>query len=205
MTNLLTMMHPDTELKWISEEIGFGVVAKRKIPKGTITWVQDELDGIFPPDFPETINPLTRELLEKYSFRNSKGEHILCWDIAKFVNHSFRSNCLSTAYNFEIAIRDIEKGEELTDDYGYLNLSESFVPEDEGTERKVVYPDDILKCYKEWDEILEKIFPLVNNLKQPLFELLNDSLKREVQEIAKGKKKMKSTRSLYFEPEISQI
>ncbi len=198
-------MHPDTKLKWISEEIGFGVIATRRIPKGTITWVQDELDGIFPPDFPENIKPLTRELLEKYSFRNSKGEHILCWDIAKFVNHSFRSNCLSTAYNFEIAIRDIEVGEELTDDYGYLNLSESFVPEDEGTERKVVHPDDILKCYQEWDEILDSVFPLISKKQQPLFELLEENLKKEIAEISKGKKKLKSTRSLYFEPEASQI
>lgn len=194
-------MHPDTALKWISEEIGFGVVATRRIPKGTITWVQDELDAVYPPEFPSGLKTLTRELLEKYSFRNSNGEHILCWDIAKYVNHSFRSNCLSTSYNFEIAIRDIESGEELTDDYGYLNLSESFEPQDENTERKVVYPDDILKCYKEWDKVLIELFPLINRQRQPLFELLDESLQNEVTQVIKGAKKMKSTRSLYFEPE----
>lgn len=198
-------MHPDTELKWISQEMGFGVVATRKIPKGSITWVQDDLDGVFPPDFPDAINPLTRELLEKYSFRNSKGEHILCWDIAKFVNHSFRSNCLSTAYNFEIAIRDIEQGEELTDDYGYLNLSESFVPADEGTDRKVVNPDDILRYYKEWDKALKSVFPLITKLPQPLYVLLDKNQKKEITGIIEGKKEMKSTRHLYFEPETSQI
>lgn len=194
-------MHPDTALKWISEEIGFGVVATRRIPKGTITWVQDELDAVYPQEFPSGLKTLTRELLEKYSFRNSNGEHILCWDIAKYVNHSFRSNCLSTAYNFEIAIRDIESGEELTDDYGYLNLSESFEPQDENTERKVVYPDDILKCYKEWDKVLTELFPLINRQRQPLFELLDESLQNEVAQVIKGTKKMISTRSLYFEPE----
>ncbi|AVR44513.1 SET domain-containing protein-lysine N-methyltransferase [Christiangramia fulva] len=199
------MMHPHTELKWISEEIGFGVVATKPILKGTITWVQDELDGVFSPDFAENIKPLTRELLEKYSFRNNKGEHILCWDIAKFVNHSFRSNCLSTAYNFEIAIRDIEVGEELTDDYGYLNLSESFVPKDEGTDRKVVHPNDILKCYQEWDRILNAVFPLIGKRNQPLYSLLDEDLKTEITEIIEGKKKMESTRSLYFKPETSQI
>ena len=198
-------MHPDTRLKWISEKIGFGVVATKPIPKGTITWVQDELDSVFPPQKPDELKPLTRELLEKYSFRNHKGEHILCWDIAKYVNHSFRSNCLSTAYNFEIAIRDINAGEELTDDYGYLNLTESFVPEDEGTERKIVQPDDILKCYTQWDRVLNDMFPLIEELDQPLFELLSDEVKTEIGNVVSGRKKMLSTKNLYFTPEKSRI
>ncbi|MCM8570938.1 SET domain-containing protein [Gramella jeungdoensis] len=199
------MMHPDTRLEWIDEEKGFGVVATKLLPKGTITWVQDELDLVFPPDKPEELKPLTRELLEKYSFRNQKGEHILCWDIAKYVNHSFRSNCLSTAYNFEVAIRDIKAGEELTDDYGYLNLSESFTPRDEGVERKVVHPDDILKCYKDWDKVLEDLFPLIEDRVQPLFELLSDEVKQEIKAVVSGRKRMLSTKNLYCKPEKSRI
>ena len=199
------MMHPDTRLKWISDEKGFGVVATRLIPKGTITWVQDEMDRVFSPDEPEDFKSLTRELLEKYSFRNSKGEHVLCWDIAKYVNHSFRSNCLSTAYNFEVAIRDIVAGEELTDDYGYLNLTESFIPEDEGMERKMVKPDDTLSLYKEWDRTLESLFPLIEGLDQPLFELLSEEVKIEIDQVASGAKNMTSTKTLYFKPEKSRI
>lgn len=199
------MMHPDTRLEWIDEEKGFGVVATKLIPKGTITWVQDELDIVFSPDKPEELKPLTREFLEKYSFRNHKGEHILCWDIAKYVNHSFRSNCLSSAYNFEVAIRDIKAGEELTDDYGYLNLLESFIPQDEGAERKVVHPDDILRCYKEWDNILEDLFPLIEVRDQPLLELLSEEIKQEITEVASGRKRMLSTKNLYCKPEKSRI
>ncbi len=198
-------MHPDTKLKWISDKKGFGVVATRLIPKGTITWVQDELDIVFTPEEPDNFKSLSRELLEKYSFRNSKGEHILCWDIAKYINHSFRSNCLSTGYNFEVAIRDINVDEELTDDYGYLNLSESFVPEDEGTERKVVKPDDILDHYKEWDKTLEPLFPLIEEKDQPLYELLSEKVKNEINQVASGKKKMISTKNLYCKPEKSRI
>lgn len=198
-------MHPDTKLKWISDQKGFGVVATALIPKGTITWVQDELDIVFPPDKPDDLKPLTRELFEKYSFRNNMGEYILCWDVAKYMNHSFRSNCLSTAYNFEVAIRDIQKGEELTDDYGYLNLTESFVPEDEGTDRKIVQPDDILKCYKKWDETLDPLFPVITEMEQPLFNLLSDSVQEEVMKVAKGEKKMLSTKNLYYQPEKSRI
>lgn len=199
------MMHPDTRLKWISEEKGFGVVATKLIPKGTITWVQDEMDMVFQPDEPLNFKALTRELFEKFSFRNNLGEHIVCWDIAKYINHSFKSNCLSTAYNFEMAIRDIQPGEELTDDYGYLNLSEPFTPQDEGTERKVVHPDDILKCYKEWDKSLEALFPVIEELDQPLIDLLSDEVRQEISEVAAGEKRMLSTKMLYYIPEESRI
>ncbi|SDS26073.1 SET domain-containing protein [Gramella sp. MAR_2010_147] len=199
------MMHPYTRLKWINDQKGFGVVATRFIPKGTITWVQDELDRVFQPEEPENFKSAAREQLEKYSFRNSKGEHILCWDIAKYINHSFKSNCLSTAYNFEVAVRDILINEELTDDYGYLNLSESFVPEDEGVVRKTVFPDDIPKFYKQWDKQLEPLFPVIEKLEQPLLDLLSEEVRTEIKQVASGKKKMPSTKNLYFQPEKSRI
>ncbi len=199
------MIHPDTKLEWISEEIGFGLVATKLIPKGTITWVQDELDQVFEPDAPLYLKEAEKEMLEKYSFRNNEGEHVLCWDFAKFVNHSFKSNCLSTAYNFEIAIRDIQPGEELTDDYGYLNLIEAFKPKDEGTERKIVNPDDTLKCYAEWDQAIAETFPQILNLDQPLMNLLSEETLNEIEGIVAGSKKMLSTRTLYFEPQKSGI
>lgn len=195
------MIHPHTRLEWINDKKGFGVVATRLIPKGSITWVQDELDTVFPADMPQRLKPLSRVMLDKYSFRNNRGEFILCWDIAKYVNHSFKSNCLSTAYNFEVAIRDILPGEELTDDYGYLNLTESFIPEDEGSERKSVEPDDILRCYPEWDRELLKIFPLIPEADQPLYELLDEKVKSEILEVAQGKKQMPSTKNLHYYPE----
>jgi uncharacterized protein len=199
------MMHPHTKLEWINDLKEYGVVATQLIPKGTITWVQDQLDIVFTQSEADKLNPIARAAFEKYSFRNREGEYILCWDLAKYVNHSFRSNCLSTAYNFEIAIRDIQAGEELTDDYGYLNISEEFVPFDEGEKRKIVCPDDILKCYKEWDLTLEAIFPLTQKIEQPLYKLLSKSLDREITKVASGEKKMLSTRNLYFKPEKSRI
>lgn len=92
---------------------------------------------------------------------------MLCWDNGRFVNHSFNANCLSTAYDFEIAIRDIQPGEQLTDDYGYLNITEPFRGIEENTERKIVYPDDLKNYHKEWDEKLLKVFdkiPHVNRI-----------------------------------------
>lgn len=162
------MMHPYTEVQFINDEIGYGVVATKFIPRGTITWAQDELDQVLTAKEVEKMRPQTRELVDKYSFRNSKGQFVLCWDLSKYVNHSFRSNCISTAYDFELAVRDIHPGEQLTDDYGYLNVSEPFRAQDEGTERNTVYPDDLLHFHREWDAQLNEAFEFFKNVEQPL-------------------------------------
>ena len=116
------MIHPHTELKYISPEMGHGVVATQFIPAGTITWTQDQLDRVFTLEEFNHLDKLYQNIFDVYSFKNNKGNLVLCWDNGRYVNHSFNSNCLSTAYDFEIAIRDIKAGEQLTDDYGYLNI-----------------------------------------------------------------------------------
>jgi hypothetical protein len=192
------MMHPDTEVRFISDEIGYGVVAKKLIPKGTITWVQDDLDRIYTSKEFEAISPFAREMLDKYSFRNSKGNFVLCWDISKYVNHSFRSNCLSTAYDFEIAIRDIQKDEELTDDYGYLNVTEAFKAKEEGTSRTIVYPDDLLNFHEEWDRQLQEAFADLNKVSQPLKVLISAEVQQEIKQVLDGERKMKSILNCYY-------
>lgn len=161
-------MHPDTEVRFINEIIGYGVVAKKFIPKGTITWVQDGLDRILSPLEVQEMHPGIQEQVEKFSFRNNKGQLVLCWDHAKYVNHSFNANCLSSAYDFEIAVRDIHPGEQLTDDYGYLNISEPFKALDEGTDRNIVYPDDLLRYHGKWDRQLQIAFEAFEQVEQPL-------------------------------------
>jgi hypothetical protein len=195
------MIHPHTELRFINETIGYGVVALKPIPQGTITWALDKLDRKFTPQEVRSMDTLYQEVLDKYTYRNSEGNHILCWDNARFVNHSSHSNCMTTAYEFEIAIRDIEPGEELTDDYGYLNLEEPFevVPEP-GSNRHIIYPDDLLRYYPEWDEKLLKSFPKILNVDQPLFQLLEPSIRQKVKEIVSGKAKMDSILSCYYQP-----
>jgi len=192
------MIHPKTELKFISNEIGYGVVATEFIPAGTITWALDDLDREFSPPKIEKMNALYQNILETYCYRNNKGNFVLCWDYGRFVNHSFKSNCLSTAYDFEIAIRDIQPGEELTDDYGYLNVSEPFKGIDEGTERKTVYPDDLLNFHQIWDEQLIKNFPNILKVDQPLKSLLKEKLWGKIIAISKGEKEMRSIKENYF-------
>lgn len=192
------MIHPDTELQFINNDIGHGVVATKFIPAGTITWVLDKLDRTFTKEEFLQMETLYREILDTYTYRNSKGHYVLCWDHGRFVNHSFKSNCLTTAYDFEIAIRDIHSGEQLTDDYGYLNISEPFRPSDEGTRRKIVYPDDLPKYFKQWDKQIAAVFPKILQQKQPLASILSEETKKTIEEITSGNKQIASILENYY-------
>ncbi len=198
------MIHPDTELRFISNEIGYGVVATKFIPAGTITWVLDRLDREFTPLELQQMDPTYQNILDTYTFRNNKGNYILCWDNGRYVNHSFNSNCLTTAYDFEIAIRDIQPGEQLTDDYGYLNIPLPFRAADEGTRRKIVYPDDLLKYYKVWDKKIEKVFGNITKLQQPLRPLLTEGLWVRVERIVAGKEELESILTNFYDENIEK-
>jgi hypothetical protein len=199
------MIHPDTKLGYINDEIGYGVIATSFIKKGTITWVLDDLDREFTPKQFEELGSIYKDILDKYSFRNNKGNYILCWDHARYVNHSFKSNCLTTAYDYEIAVRDIEPGEQLTDDYGYLNISEPFKAYDEGTQRKVVYPNDLLNYADVWDKQLLPAFKEIPNVEQPLKTLLTKTQWEDIMIIRKGIKSMDSIRNVYYDPNKKSI
>jgi hypothetical protein len=196
------MIHPLTELRYISDEKGYGLVAKQFIPKGTITWVQDKLDIILTNEALSKLGNEYMNIIDTYTFRDNKGNYILCWDNGKFMNHSFNSNCLTTAYNFEIAIRDISAGEELTDDYGYLNITVPFEGIVEECERKVVYPDDLLRYHKTWDAKIGRSLPFINNVDQPLGLFLSSETKAKIQEIINGESEIDSVINCYFDPKL---
>jgi uncharacterized protein len=195
------MIHPKTELKFISNDVGYGVVATEFIPAGTITWVLDKLDREFRPGEIEMLDPLYQSILDTYCYRNNIGNFVLCWDNGRYINHSFNSNCLTTAYDFELAIRDIQPGEQLTDDYGYLNIPEPFRGVDEGTKRKIVYPDDLLRYSKVWDKKIRKVFGEIPKLRQPLKELIKVSTWNEIMAIVENRKEMESISKNYYKEE----
>ncbi|MGA0257581.1 MAG: SET domain-containing protein [Saprospiraceae bacterium] len=192
------MIHPHTELRFISNEIGHGVFATKLIPAGTITWVLDKLDRVFTSTEFQALDPVYQNILDYYTFRNNKGQYVLCWDNGRYVNHSFNSNCLTTAYDFEIAIRDIQPGEQLTDDYGYLNITLPFRGIDEGTKRKTVYPDDLVKYYKVWDNKIKKVFHKIPELEQALRHMIPEDQWQLILDIAYGKTEMDSILLNYY-------
>lgn len=179
------MIHPATRLVYIGEQIGYGVFASAFIPKGTITYVKDEMELLFTPKRFEQLRPVLQDQVEKYSYRDAKGTMIVSWDIARYVNHSCTPNTMSTGWGFEIALRDIHPGDQVTDEYGLFNMDYDFpLSCGEPECRGMIYTDDIDTYGDRWDGQVRSAvadFPLVE---QPLLEFLDrrtlDSLMRYV-------------------------
>ena len=191
------MIHPHTELRFINSTIGHGVFATKLIPRGTITWVHDNLDYGFSREQFVDQPLLFRPVLDKYSFVGPDGTYILCWDIARYVNHSCKPACLSAGYDFEFAVRDIEPGEELTDDYGTLNVEDNFRCECGEVEcRRTILPDDLLRYGDKWDRIIGGAFHLIGGVEQPLWELIKE--KKELELVFSGKAPIASCKANYY-------
>lgn len=183
------MLHPNTELKFVSSEIGYGIFASALIPKGTITWVKDDLDRVIPKENLGLMSQANLENLLKYSYRNSQGNYVFCWDLTRYVNHSYKPNSMLTAMGFEIAIHDILPGEEMTNDYGTLNIIESFeCANGPSLERERVCPDDLIRFHALWDEQIQSAFTFINDLVQPLQVFLSPEQLQDILLIQSGNK-----------------
>jgi SET domain-containing protein len=102
---------------------GFGVYVVAPIPKGMPVWrFERGLDMEFAPDIVETLPEHVRTFFSHYGYldRNVK-RIILCFDDARFVNHSDTPNVATDyaqdAYGLDVALRDMAAGEELTMNY----------------------------------------------------------------------------------------
>ena len=171
-------MHPLTALRFIDPEIGFGVFASGPIPRGTITYVQDPLDISIDEKRYADLDGALKESVDRYAFIDQDGNRVLCWDHAKYVNHCCRSNTISTGYGFEIAIRDIRAGEQVTDDYGLFNL-----PYD--MDFSCDYPDcrgrvsreDVAGCHAAWDASIVEALKYLDKVPQALLPYLESDVR----------------------------
>jgi hypothetical protein len=176
--------------------MGYGLFATRTIPRGTVTWVGDPLDQVLAPERYAALPAMLRGLAFKYSYLNGRSERILCWDHGRFVNHSCAATCLSPGFDFEIATHDIAAGDEITDDYGTLNLEEPFpclcgAPNCRGS----VHPDDPVRHAAEWDALTAAAFPLIHEVEQPLWELVSE--KEAVAKVLRGECELPSVMTHY--------
>lgn len=167
------MIHPATELRFVNDTIGYGVFATAFIPAGTITWVRDDLDQTFTRKQADALPSEFHPILDKFTFTDGAGLLVLCWDHARFMNHSCEATCLTAGNDFEIAVRDIQPGEELTDDYGTLNLHEDFTCCCESPRcRRIIRPDDLVRYAAVWDAAVEPLLGRLRLLPQPLWPFL---------------------------------
>lgn len=121
------MIHPSTRLGFIDEDVGYGVFATELIPRGTFTWILDPLDCRVPAKVSDRLVLALRASLERYAYQDSHGHWVLPWDLGRFVNHSCDPNSVGGGDDaFEIAVRDILPGEQLTDDYAEFGCFRPF-------------------------------------------------------------------------------
>jgi uncharacterized protein len=98
-----------------------GLFANQFVPKGTITWQQDpEFDIYLPDNFLEKIPEVIRD--EFYGwvyFDYSAEKYILCCDNQRFINHSSDNYNIISEPSKDVALRDIQIGEELLCNYNH--------------------------------------------------------------------------------------
>ena len=111
----------------MSQIEGVGLFADQDIAKGTVTWR-------FMPGFDQTFSaadiaglPETARLdLLRYVYLHTRtGKYVACLDNARFMNHASNPNTAGVypdgGEGYDIATRDIAKGEELTCDYALFD------------------------------------------------------------------------------------
>ena len=105
---------------------GTGLFADELIPKGARIWeFSKETDEAYTKEDAETLpEPKRSDILGlHFSYVSKKtGRYILSGDDAKYMNHSFTPNTRNifvadSEEDIQLAVRDIQKGEELTVDY----------------------------------------------------------------------------------------
>lgn len=193
------MIHPATELRFVSPEIGYGVFATEFIPRGTIVYARDLLEITVTPAAYLALDEFHRAVVDKYSYIDELGSRIVSWDHAKYVNHRCECNSMSTGYGFEIAIVDIAAGDEITDEYGLFNLDQEF-PVTCGCAgcRGVLRPDDPDRYAPVWDRKVKRALARLAEVPQPLWGVVDHATQQQVGDYLAGRSPYRSVATLRY-------
>jgi hypothetical protein len=184
------MIHPATELRTIDNSDGVGVVAVVPIPKGTVTWILDSLDRKLSRLQVWRLPKLVRRDFLKYAYVRDSGHYVLNWDNGRYQNHSCNpTSCLVTGLDFEIAIRDIPAGEQISSDYATYNLKRDLRCSC-GAEncRGLISANDRANLSTLWTDQVSEAFQSFDSVEQPLWPLVAD--KRAVMKVIKENKRL---------------
>jgi hypothetical protein len=173
------MIHPKTTVRFVDPAIGYGVFATRDIPRGTIVYVRDRLEAAHVARF------ANRNVAEgrpgKAAYADETGVHIVSRDNARYVNHRCDGNVMATAYGFEIAVRDIWKGQEICEEYGLFDLGRE-IPLACGCTRcrGRLRPDDLERFHEAWDGLILEALTRVADVPQPLMAHMDAETKHRL-------------------------
>lgn len=116
----------------ISPIHNFGLFADESISAGTEVWrFTPGYDLELSIEEIETHREYLRKFFDHYGYLDfNLNRYILCFDNARFINHSndpnIRTDYSRARHGVDIAIRDIEEGEEITTDYRLFERHSNF-------------------------------------------------------------------------------
>jgi uncharacterized protein len=163
------MMHPATEVGASKSISGLGVFATSDIPKGTVIWILDRFDRVISPAAMRAWPPAVRAVAERLGYVAPDGSWVVCWDHGRLMNHSCDPATVSVGSSLEIARRGLRCGDEVTCDYGTLNLTRALrcgcgVPECRGS----VSAAEATRLCTMWDAWADEAFLAALAVPQPL-------------------------------------
>ena len=102
---------------------GRGVFAKYKINNGSVVVRIGEKERYYSKEQYKRFTLRYKKTLNKFAYWDKKKNRLVYpLDYTKYLNHSCESNIINKG-NIDIAARDIEKGEELTYNYGPILMN----------------------------------------------------------------------------------
>lgn len=172
------MIHPDIYVK--SNHKGLGVFAGRDFKRGEILWIIDENDLRLTFDHYNSSKKEDQDKLNVHAYMDSEYNVILAWDAGKYVNHDCEPNSTSLIQfdNISIALRDIQKDEEIVEDYAsYFAHFETFncQCQSERCRGKVLSGQDL---HEDLRLDLAEIAPVIRSLDQHLLTIDNEESRK---------------------------
>lgn len=170
------MIHPATELRLVNPEIGYGVFTTAPIARGTIVWILCRFDLQFTPQQAAALPPAYQPILDRYAYTDGRSNRILCWDNGRYMNHSCDPPIIAVGRDYEVAIRDIAAGEEITCDYGGLNLAAALACRCGATNcRGTISGEDLLRRAPALDRAVRAALGHARDVDQPLLPFARDA------------------------------
>ncbi|AMK12570.1 MAG: SET domain-containing protein [Pseudodesulfovibrio sp.] len=189
------MMHPKTEARYVNPAMGYGAFATADIPRGTVVYVRDALDLAFAGRAANRIVP--SNAWGKPMAADENGVRFLGRDNARYVNHRCDCNTMATAYGFAVAVRDIWKGQEISEEYGLYDLGRE-IPLACGCTRcrGRLRPDDLDRYGDLWDEAIREALSKGADVPQPLLPHMDPVTRQRLRAFLSGTQPYVSVRSL---------
>lgn len=198
MTGWKRMLHPDTRLHVFDRSIGQGIRATKNIPKGTVVWVRDALDLVIHESQRRLLPAEILPELDRLGYQDHNGSWILCWDNAKYMNHSCDPTMRGVGPDAMIAIRDIEEGQELTCDYAECNLEHQLPCKCSSKKcRTKITGSDLLHLHRIWQVAVQRAVLWASQVPQPLVPLAIEPL--QLERILAREQPVPLLRDVYFD------